>query len=86
MNLIESIAAHPWIAAALGAWLLVVITLVLNALKECVAVLVTRKRPPQPDFRALTQARSMLDESQPRTKRGPRRVTPKDRRPENPES
>jgi hypothetical protein len=61
MRVLEAIGVHPWAAIGVGTWLLIIIGMVVSALKECVAILVTGKRAPQPDWRSLARAQATMN-------------------------
>lgn len=52
-SLLEAVGNHPWAAISAGAWLLGILALVGNVVKECVAIIATGERAPQPDLRSL---------------------------------
>ena len=58
---VETVVEHPWAALAIGTWLRIVVTVVLSALKECVATLATGKGAPEPDWRAMSRMHDALD-------------------------
>jgi len=49
-GILESIAQHPFAALGVAAWSLFLVSLVLQSITECVALKVTRQRPPVPSI------------------------------------
>jgi hypothetical protein len=47
MSFLEAVARHPWAALGVGAWALILVKIITSMVKACVALQVTRQRPPR---------------------------------------